>query len=68
MLVDSTAKFKVFSFMDGFSEYSKIKMAPEDMEKIMFITPRGNILLQSDALWVEERWFNVPEGYDNHIP
>ena len=27
----------------------------------------GNILLQSDALRVEERWCNVPEGYDNPI-
>ena len=41
MLVDSTAKFKVFSFMDGFSGYNQIKMAPEDMEKTSFITPWG---------------------------
>jgi hypothetical protein len=41
MLVDSTAKFKVFSFMDGFSGYNQIKMAPEDMEKTTFITPWG---------------------------
>ena len=39
MLVDSTAKFKVFSFMDGFSGYNQIKMTPEDMEKTTFITP-----------------------------
>ena len=39
MLVDSTTKFKVFSFMDGFSEYNQIRMALEDMEKTMFITP-----------------------------
>ena len=41
MLVDSTKKFKVFSFMDGFSGYNQIKMAPEDMEKTTFITPWG---------------------------
>ncbi|KAI5407420.1 hypothetical protein KIW84_053614 [Lathyrus oleraceus] len=28
MLVDNTAKFTVFSFMDGFSGYNQIKMAP----------------------------------------
>ena len=28
MLVDSTTKFKVFSFMDGFSDYNQIRMAP----------------------------------------
>ena len=41
MLVDNTSKFKVFSFMDGFSGYNQIKMAPEDMEKTTFITPWG---------------------------
>ena len=41
MLVDSTTKFKVFSFMDGFYGYNKIRMAPEDMEKTTFITPWG---------------------------
>ena len=32
-LVDSTAKFKNFSFMDGFSVYNQIRMAPEYMKK-----------------------------------
>ncbi|KAI5418329.1 hypothetical protein KIW84_042828 [Lathyrus oleraceus] len=39
MLVNNTAKFNVFSFLDGFSGYIQIKMAPEDMEKTTFITP-----------------------------
>ena len=34
VLVDNTAQHKVFSFMDGFSGYNQIKMAPEDMEKV----------------------------------
>ena len=37
VLVDNTAQHKVFSFMDGFSGYNQIKMAPEDMEKTTFI-------------------------------
>ena len=41
MLVDSTAKFKVFSFMDGVSRNNQIRMAPENMEKTTFITPWG---------------------------
>ena len=41
MLVNNIAKFKVFSFMDGFSGYNQTKMAPEDMEKTIFITPWG---------------------------
>src|ERR1043165_8278273 len=41
MLVDSTTKFNVFFFIDGFSGYNQIRMAPEDMEKTSFITPWG---------------------------
>ena len=39
VLVDNTAQFSVFSFMDGFSGYNQIKMDPADMEKTTFITP-----------------------------
>ncbi|GAU50475.1 hypothetical protein TSUD_409600 [Trifolium subterraneum] len=41
VLVDNTAKSKVFSFIDGFSGYNQIKMAVEDREKTTFITPWG---------------------------
>ena len=41
VLVDNTAQFSVFSFMDGFSGYNQIKMSPDDMEKTTFITPWG---------------------------
>ena len=38
ILVDNIAQHKLFSFMDGFSGYNQIKMAPEDMEKTTFVT------------------------------
>jgi len=41
ILVDNTAKFSLFSFMDGFSGYNQIKIAPEDIEKTTFITAWG---------------------------
>ena len=41
VLVENTAGHALLSFMDGFSGYNQIKMAPEDMEKISFITPWG---------------------------
>ena len=46
VLVDSTTKFKVFSFMDVFSGYNQIKMAPEDMEKTTFITSWGLFFIE----------------------
>lgn len=41
VLVDNTAGHALLSFMDGFSGYNQIKMAPKDMEKTSFITPWG---------------------------
>ena len=41
ILVDNMTNFALFSFMDGFSSYNQIKMAPEDMEKMTFVTMCG---------------------------
>ena len=41
MLVDSTSSNSMLSFIDGFSGYSKILMALDDMEKTYFITKWG---------------------------
>ena len=41
VLMDNTASFILFSFMDGFSDYNQIEMSPEDMEKMTFITLWG---------------------------
>jgi hypothetical protein len=39
LLVDNTVKHQMYSFMDGFSGYNQIRLAPQDMEKTSFITP-----------------------------
>ncbi|XP_058216758.1 uncharacterized protein LOC131327628, partial [Rhododendron vialii] len=41
VLVDNTAGHALLSFMDGFSGYNQILMAPEDREKTTFITEWG---------------------------
>lgn len=41
LLVDATTGFDALSFMDGFSGYNQIKMAPEDEELTAFRTPKG---------------------------
>ncbi|XP_019429619.1 PREDICTED: uncharacterized protein LOC109337164 [Lupinus angustifolius] len=46
VLVDSTADHALFSFMDGYSGYHQIKMAPEDVSKTTFITPWGTFCYQ----------------------
>ena len=42
LLIDSTTGSTMFSFMDGFSGYNQIRMAPKDAEKIAFRTTMGN--------------------------
>ena len=37
-LIDNTTKNSLFSFMDGFSRYNQICMAPDDMEKTIVVT------------------------------
>ncbi|RDX92582.1 hypothetical protein CR513_25266, partial [Mucuna pruriens] len=41
LLVDNTAQHSYYSFMDGFSGYNQIRMAPEDKEETTFITTWG---------------------------
>src|SRR5450432_3937423 len=41
ILVDNTAGYEMFSFMDGFSGYNQIRLAEEDQEKTAFISPWG---------------------------
>ncbi|RDX64805.1 hypothetical protein CR513_56588, partial [Mucuna pruriens] len=38
VLIDNMAQHAYFSFMDDFSSYNQIKMAPKDRKKTMFIT------------------------------
>ena len=40
-LIDNMAKHSLFSFMDGFLGYNKIRMALKDMKKTIFITMWG---------------------------
>ena len=41
-LIDAIVGREMFSFMDGFSGYNQIRIAPEDTEKTAFCTPFGN--------------------------
>ena len=42
LLIDYAVGSAMFSFMDGFSGYNQIRMAPKDAEKTAFKTPIGN--------------------------
>ena len=64
--VDNTAQHKVFPFMDDFSGYNQIKMAPEDMEKTTFVTV-GHFLLQCYAIWTKEHRGNLSTSHGSFV-
>ena len=41
VLVDSTARHQLLSFMDTFSGYNQIQMHEDDQEKTSFVTSQG---------------------------
>ena len=41
ILLDNVVGHEMFSFMDGFSGYNQVRMAPEDEDKTAFYTPVG---------------------------
>ena len=41
ILVDATVGYETLSFMDGFSGYNQIRMAPRDEKFTAFCTPKG---------------------------
>lgn len=53
VVVDNITQLSVFSFMDGFSSYNQIRMAPEDMENTNFITLWGNLFYKAMPLWLK---------------
>ena len=54
MIVDMTAGYEMYSFMDGFSGYNQIKIAPADQEKITFTCAWGTFC-----------WNAMPFGLNN---
>ena len=56
VLVDNTTQHKIFSFMDGFSGYNQIKMAPEYMEKTTFVTQWGTLCYKVIPFGLKNVW------------
>ncbi|KAM2151277.1 hypothetical protein ACFX1R_045743 [Malus domestica] len=56
IMVNSTTDHEALSFMDSFSGYNQIRMAPKDEELTTFSTPKGIYCYKvMNALWFEER-------------
>jgi len=54
--------------MDGFSGYNQIKMAPEDMDNMTFLTLRGIFYYKMMSFWIKKYWGNISSGYGGIVP
>ena len=68
ILVDNTTRFALFSFMDRFSRYNQIKMAPEDIEKMTFITVWGAFYYKVMSFGLKRCWGNISAGHGGIVP
>ena len=67
LLIDSAAGSAMFSFMDGFSGYNQIKMAPKDAEKTAFRTPMDNFYYTVMPFGLKKCRCNLSTSNDGYI-
>jgi hypothetical protein len=66
ILVDATMGHEIFSFMDGYSGYNQIKMAPEDAELTAFRTPKGIFCYKVMPFGLKKCWGNISTSHGNY--
>ena len=66
VLVDTTTQASRFSFMDGFLGYNQIKMAPEDIEKITFMTLWGTFYFTVMPFDLKNAWATYQRAMVTH--
>ncbi|KAL0456119.1 UNVERIFIED_CONTAM: hypothetical protein Slati_0951100 [Sesamum latifolium] len=67
-LVDFTSGCELLSMMDVSQGYHQIMLAPEDRQKVSFITSAGTFLLCGHAVRIEERRCHLPKTCRQDIP
>ncbi|KAL6134759.1 hypothetical protein ACLB2K_066987 [Fragaria x ananassa] len=67
LLVDATTGYDALSFMDGFSSYNQIKMAPKDEKLTAFRTPKGVFFLHGNSIRLEKCRCNLSKSNDSRL-
>ena len=66
-MLDRLAGHPHFCFLDGYSGYNQIAIAPEDQEKTTFTCPYGTFAFRRIAIWVVQCPCYFSEVYDVHV-
>ena len=51
-MLDRLARHPYFYFLDGYSGYNQISIAPEDQEKTTFTCPYETFAFRRNAIWI----------------
>ena len=65
-MLDRLAGHENYCFLDGYSGYNQIAIAPESEEDNIHM-PLWYIRIQADALWAVQFTRHIPALYDGHI-
>ena len=66
-MLDRLAGHHHFCFLDGYSGYNQIAIAPEDQEKTTFTCPYGTFDFEKDAIWAMQCPCYFQEMYDVNV-
>ena len=67
VLVDSTVRHQLLSFMDAFSNYNQIKLDKADLREDFIRHQPKPLLLQSDAIRSQERGHNISKANEQNV-
>ena len=66
-MLDRLAGYQYYCFLDGYSGYNQIAIAPEDQEKTTFTCPYGTFAFRADALWTVQCTGYLSAMHDGNI-
>jgi hypothetical protein len=50
-MLNKIVRYEAYSFLDGYSRYHQISIAPEDKYKIAFVIEWGGFYVEGDVVW-----------------
>ena len=66
-MLERLAGHSFYCFLDGYSGYNQIVIAPDDQEKTTFTCPFGTFGLSTHAIWAMQRTSHIPKVYGKYF-
>jgi hypothetical protein len=66
-MLNTVARYKAYSFLDGYSIYHQISMAPKDKYNTTFVTNWGGFYMEGDVVWSLKWTSNILDSREQNI-